>query len=209
MFKNFIIAITGLAAASFAQDFSYCAKPIATNPGVFKIEGHFLNEKISQTSISIEWHHNPAVQDSFFISATGAENQLFVTAGDYRFVKYTNTGAKRQIGGRQLRENIGETPMKFDDLELLANGWFKCQDSSAVDPMVLTTAIPETQAVLALDTLPLPREISVQRWNDDRSYSITEWKDMCGNKMPETVQIFGKNFSGSIKFFEVQPPASN
>ena len=208
MLKKTLLATASLILCSFAQDFTYCAKPLANTPGILKIEGKYINENISKTSIDIEWHHNPAAQDSFFISTPGFEKLLYITAGDYRFVKYMNTGAKRQIGGRQMRENIGNTPMKFDDLELLANGWFLCPDSTSSDPRILTTAIPETQAILELDTLPQPKEISVQRWNDNRSYSISEWKEFSGNILPETVSITGKNFSGTVRFSAVQQNAA-
>lgn len=208
MFRKSLLAAAILTTGSIAQDFVYCAKPLAQKPLVVLMEGNFTNQKLSRVKTDIEWHHNPAAQDTFFISEPNKEKILFITAGDYRYEVFTSTGAKRQIGGRHLREKIGNTPLKFDDLELLANGKFQCPDSTANDPRILTTAIPETQAILTLDTLPHPTSIDFQRWNDNRTYEILEWKEISEVLLPVELKISGKDFSGTIKFSEKKPEAN-
>lgn len=205
MLKKSLFAAAALFTGSLAQDFVYCANPIAQKNLVALIEGDFINQKQSRVKASIEWHHNTAAQDSFFIDVPNKEKLLYVTAGDYRYVVYTSAGAKRQIGGRHLRERMGSIPLRFDDLELLANGWFTCPDSTADDPKVLTTAIPESQAVLTLDTLPQPTNINFQRWSDNRTYEISGWSEISGVSLPTEIKISGRDFSGIVKFKEKQP----
>lgn len=200
MFKSTLLACGVLASMSIGQDLVHCTHQIAEVPLTAKFKGKYVNTKKNNVSVDVEWHHNPAAQDTFYIIASGTESQMFVTAGEFRHVIYGKTKAKRQIGARHLRENIGETPLKYDDLELLANGWFLCPDSASV-PNVMITAFPETQAEMTLDTLPNPTNISVKRWNDDRTYEITEWKEFSGVKLPANTKITGKNFSGNIIFY--------
>lgn len=200
MLKSTLLACGVLATISLGQDLAHCTHQIAEVPLTAKFKGDYVNMKQNNVSVDVEWHHHPAAQDTFYIVATGAEAMMFVTSGDYRHVTYGKTKAKRQIGARHLRENIGETPLKFDDLELLANGWFQCTDSTSATN-VLVTAFPETQAEITMDTLPLPMNISVKRWNDDRTYEIAEWKEFSGVKLPSNTKITGKNFSGNIIFY--------
>ncbi|PWJ71829.1 MULTISPECIES: hypothetical protein [unclassified Fibrobacter] len=200
MLKSTLLACGVLASISLGQDIAHCTHQVANTPLTVKFKGDYINAKKNNVSVDVEWHHNPAAQDTFYIIATGTEAQMFVTAGEHRYVIYGKTKAKRQIGARHLRENIGETPMKYDDLELLANGWFLHPDSANV-PNVILSAFPETQAEFTLDTLPYPMNISVKRWNDDRSYEITEWKEFSGAMLPANTKITGKNFSGNIVFY--------
>jgi len=200
MLKSTLLVCGVLASFSIGQDLAHCTHQVAETPLNVKFKGEYVNMKKNNVTVDVEWHHNPATQDTFYVIASGSESLMYVTAGEFRHVVYGKTKAKRQIGARHLRENIGETPLKYDDLELLANGWFLCPDSASV-PNTLVTAFPETQAEMTLDTIPFPKNISVKRWNDDRTYEIEEWKDFSGVQLPAKTKITGKNFSGNIIFY--------
>ncbi len=200
MLKSTLLACGVLASFSIGQDLAHCTHQVAETPLTAKFKGEYVNMKKNNVTVDVEWHHNPATQDTFYVIASGSESLMYVTAGEFRHVVYGKTKAKRQIGARHLRENIGETPLKYDDLELLANGWFLCPDSASV-PNTLVTAFPETQAEMTFDTIPFPKNISVKRWNDDRTYEIEEWKDFSGVQLPAKTKITGKNFSGNIIFY--------
>lgn len=208
MLKSTLFVCGVLTTFSLGQDLIHCSQQLAQTPLTANIKGEYVNEKYNNVSIDVEWHHNPSEQDTFYIQASGTESLTFVTAGNFRHIIYGNTKAKRQIGARHLRENIGDTPMKFDDLELIANGWFQCPDSTRNNPNILVTAFPETQAEMTLDTLPYPTNINFKRWNDDRTYQIENWIEIAGAKLPEKTKITGRNFSGTLQFSAFQPDST-
>lgn len=202
--RFFLCTIPFLYTSVLAQEFTHCTRPVAEKPIKATIKGRFTNIKKSLSSVSIDWHHNPATPDTFFINIPEKEKLSYITAGDYRFLVYNNSGAKRQIGGRHLRESIGDTPLKYEFLEYLANGWTQCPDSATNDPHIFTTAFPESQSTLQLDTLPQPNQITVKRFGGDYQISISEWSDFSGVSLPKKMVFSGTKFVGEIKF-EAKP----
>ena len=124
-----------------AQDM--CPQYLLDSAMTVNIEGRFINAQKSRASLDIEWRHHPEALDTFFVNFPKREAIMFVTAGDSRYEVFSQQKVKRQLGLHHLRDNIGNTPLKLDDLELLANGLFMCRDSSK-SQKIFSTAFSNT-----------------------------------------------------------------
>jgi hypothetical protein len=120
--KSAMIAIAGVAVLSQAQ--TSCPHFLLNSAMVVNIEGFFVNEKMSRASLDVEWRHHPDALDTFFVNQPDVPKFNFITAGEYRYMEFPDIKIKRQLGTHHLKEHIGETPLKLDDMELLANGQF-------------------------------------------------------------------------------------
>ena len=58
--------------------------PLLEKDLVVNIEGRFVNETKSRTSLDIQWRHHPQALDTFFVTFPNEKPFHFVTAGEYR-----------------------------------------------------------------------------------------------------------------------------
>lgn len=166
---------------------------------IVNLEGRFINVQNSRTSLDIEWHHHPEALDSFFVNLPNQKSFTFITAGQYRYIEYKSPRYKRQLGMHHLRETIGNTPLKLDDLELLANGPFLCQDSANPRPKVLSTAFSNMWWSMTVDTLPQPNKVTMRgARKETRIFDIGAWKDFSGTQLPTLVSLISEKYSGDI-----------
>ena len=163
MFNKIKAAVTTFAfatALSYGQ--SSCPHFLLNSAMVVNIEGFFVNQKMSRASLDVEWRHHPEALDTFFVRPPDSPQFNFITAGAYRYMEYPGQHVKRQLGTHHLKENIGETPLKLDDMELLANGQFLCRDSSMQKPNIFSTAFSMAWWSLTADTLPTPSKVTMK-----------------------------------------------
>ncbi len=185
---------------AFAQALAQNACPqfMLDSAMVVNVEGRFVNVQQSRASLDIEWRHHPESQDSFFVNLPDRKSFVFVTAGDYRFLEYRSTKVKRQLGLHHLRDNIGNTPLKLDDLELLANGLFMCQDTTK-SKKIFSTAFSNMWWSMVVDTLPRPQNVVMRGARKElRTFRIGAWKDFSGAQLPTLVSLESPDYSGSI-----------
>lgn len=178
-----------------------CPRLLTKSSMVINIDGKFVNEEKNRTKLSIEWRHHSDALDTFFVNLNESPSFNYITAGKYRYMEFEGGKVKRQLGLHHLREDIGNTPLKLDDLELLANGYFKCPDSTKPDMKsnVLSTAASNTWWSLVIDTLPNP-EKAVMRGapKKARYFSIANWKSFAGEMLPTLASISSDDYSGSL-----------
>ena len=150
-----------------------CPRLLTSSSMIVNIDGKFVNEERNRTSVSIEWRHHNDELDTFFVNLNDSPSFNFITAGKYRYMEFDGGKVKRQLGLHHLRENIGKTPLKLDDLELLANGYFKCPDSTKLDQNknVLATAASNTWWSVVVDSLPKPENPRLFRFQSNQSDS--------------------------------------
>ncbi len=178
-----------------------CPHLLASSSMVINIEGKFVNQEKNRTSMSIEWRHHNNDLDTFFVNLYDSPSFNFITSGSYRYMEFGYPKVKRQLGLHHLRENIGKTPLKLDDLELLANGYFMCPDSTKPKPNnnVFATAASNTWWSLVVDSLPKP-ERAVMRGvqKKTRYFSIANWKSYAGETLPTLASVASDDYSGNI-----------
>lgn len=190
-----LLLTAGLGCAS-AQH--VCPHFLLDSAMVVNVEGRFINAQNSRTSIDVEWRHHPEALDSFFVNLP-TKSFVYVTAGEFRYMRYNNPKVNRQLGMHHLRETIGNTPLKLDDLELLANGSFLCKDSTDKRPNILSTAFSNMWWSLVADTLPQPARITMRGARKEaRTFYVGAWKDFSGIQLPTLVTLNSENYSGNL-----------
>jgi hypothetical protein len=136
--------------------------------------------------------------DTFFVTFPNEKPFHFVTAGEYRYMEFENPRVRRQLGLHHLRETIGHTPLKLDDLELLANGLFLCQDSTK-SKKIFSTAFSNMWYSMVVDTLPQPQKVVMRgARREARTFTVGAWKDFAGATLPTLVTLSGPNYSGNL-----------
>lgn len=176
-----------------------CPRFLLNAPMVVNIEGFFINEKLSRTKLNVEWHHHPEALDTFFVSQPNLPPFNFITAGEYRFIEFPEAKIRRQLGTHHLKGYIGETPLRLDDMELLANGQFLCGDSTKPTSNSLATAFSMMWWSLNVDSLPTPRKVVMRgSHKEERTFSIRQWKSYSGEILPTLVKLESNKYSGEI-----------
>ena len=119
--------------------------------------------------------------------------------GEYRYLEFENPRVKRQLGLHHLRENIGDTPLKLDDLELLAIGPFLCKDTTEQPATVLSTAFSNTWWSLTMNRTEEPDSIGMRgAFKESRTFRIGQWKDFSGAKLPTLIKLSSANYQGDL-----------
>ena len=194
-----IAAATFVLASTSAFSQTSCPHFLLNGPMVVNIEGFFVNEKMSRASLDVEWRHHPEALDTFFVNQPDVPKFNFITAGEYRYMEFPDIKVKRQLGTHHLKENIGETPLKLDDMELLANGQFLCRDSSIQKPNILSTAFSMAWWSLVADSLPQPSNVTMNgARKEKRHFLIRQWKNYSGEMLPTLVKLESEKYSGEL-----------
>ena len=194
-----IAAATFVMASTSAFSQTSCPHFLLNGPMVVNIEGFFVNEKMSRASLDVEWRHHPEALDTFFVNQPDVPKFNFITAGEYRYMEFPDIKVKRQLGTHHLKENIGETPLKLDDMELLANGQFLCRDSSIQKPNILSTAFSMAWWSLVADSLPQPSNVTMNgARKEKRHFLIRQWKNYSGEMLPTLVKLESEKYSGEL-----------
>lgn len=196
-----VISILAISTTTFADKQKTCPHLLTNSSIVVNIEGKFINEEKNRTNMSIEWRHHHNTLDTFFVTLYDKPSFKFITAGNYRYMEIGETGIKRQLGLHHLKENIGKTPLKLDDLELLANGFFKCPDSTKQNQSsnVLATANSMMWWSLVLDSLPHPEKAVMHgAQKTSRYFAISNWKSYAGEQLPTLVNVASNDYSGNL-----------
>ncbi len=166
---------------------------------VVNIEGHFVNAKNSRSNLYTEWRHHPENLDTFFVHLPDRPQFNFITAGAYRYIEFPDIKIKRQLGLHHLKETIGETPLKLDDMELLANGQFLCKDPSVQKPNILSTAFSNMWWSLVADSLPQPEKVTMRgARKESRVFFIRQWKNYSGETLPTLIKMDSDNYNGEL-----------
>ncbi len=229
-FRFIFLSLLCFFSGLYAQD--VCPQLLIPENYRMEIEGAFVNREASRTHISIEWKHYAINQsDSFFISFPNSLKQnslLFITNGSERtlFINrcrettYKTPHEKkrtandsciltRQMAQHHLKEFIGNTPLRFDDLELLANGAFLCPSSNAQDSSsiatnstkfnFLRTAYSQMWYTLKIDTVSSPQSVTfLGCYGAERMLKIIAQKEFDGILLPAVVQISSKESYGTL-----------
>ncbi|SHK34784.1 hypothetical protein SAMN05720470_101179 [Fibrobacter sp. UWOV1] len=183
--------------AALAQ--TSCPHFLLESPMVVNIEGFFINEKLSRVSLDVEWRHHPEALDTFFVNQPDHQPFNFITAGEYRYMEFPNAKVKRQLGTHHLKEHIGETPLKLDDMELLANGQFLCRDSTIQKPNILSTAFSMAWWSLVADSLPHPTRVTMNGPRKERRvFTIRQWRNYSGEMLPTLVKVENERYNGEL-----------
>lgn len=200
MFNKITLATAAITlATTLAYSQSSCPHFLLNSAMVVNIEGFFVNQKMSRASLDVEWRHHPDALDTFFVNQPDVPRFNFITAGAYRYMEFTDIKVKRQLGTHHLKETIGETPLKLDDMELLANGQFLCKDSTVQKPNILSTAFSMTWWSLVADTLPTPAKVTMNgARKEKRTFYIRQWKNYSGELLPTLVKVESEKYSGEL-----------
>jgi len=194
-----ILAVVFSMVASTTMAQNSCPRFLLEAPLVVNIEGHFVNVKKSRESLDVEWRHHPESLDTFFVSLPNRPRFNFITAGSYRFMEFPEAHVKRQLGTHHLKETIGDTPLKLDDMELLANGQFLCKDEREQKSNVLSTAFSMAWWSLSADSLPTPSSVTMKgARKETRTFTIRQWKNYSGSTLPTLVKLESENYNGEI-----------
>ena len=200
--KKTVIAISFLTSALMANTSTQkiCPRLLTNSSMIVNIEGKFINEERNKTRASIEWRHHTDDLDTFFVNLNDSPSFSFITAGRYRYMEFEGGKVKRQLGLHHLKDNIGKTPLKLDDLELLANGYFKCPDSTTMEPNanVLATAASNMWWSVVVDSFEKPEKVVMRGAKKPRYFSIANWKSYANELLPTLASVSSEDYSGSL-----------
>lgn len=196
-FTKFIFAVALACSGAFTQEL--CPHFLLDKDLVVNVEGRFVNEAKSRTSMDIQWRHHPEALDTFYVSFPNAKPFRFITAGAYRYMEFENPKVKRQLGLHHLRETIGNTPLRLDDLELLANGAFLCKDTTEQPATVLSTALSNMWWSMSVNRLEEPDSVSMRgAYKESRLFRIGQWKDFSGTRLPTLIKLSNEKYRGDL-----------
>ena len=185
--------------ASFSTAKGTCPHLLTRSSMIVNFEGRFVNEEKNRANLSVEWHHHNETLDTFFVNLYDGHTFTFITAGSYRYMLLGESKIKRQLGLHHLKETIGKTPLRLDDLELLANGYFKCPDSSKISsPNVFATSNSMMWWSLVIDSLPKPGKAVMHGASKSRYFALSEWKTYSGEELPSLVNVASSDYGGKI-----------
>jgi len=193
-----ILASTSVAKTNLQK---ICPHLLTNSSTVINVEGKFVNVEKNKTSVKIEWRHHTDELDTFFVTPNDTRPFTYITAGKYRYMEFEGGKIKRQLGLHHLRENIGKTPLKLDDLELLANGYFKCPDSTKQEQKnnILATAVSNTWWSIVVDSIPHPEKAVMRGASKKPRYlSIANWKAYATEMLPTLASMSSEDYSGSL-----------
>jgi len=181
----------------FAQDI--CYQSLVEKSFLINFEGRFINSEKSRSHIDVSWRHHEQAPDSFYVYLSGKRSFLFISTNDYRVLWIQPENVKRQMATHHLKEKIGNTPIHWDDLDLLANGSFFCQDSSAKANFIFATAYSQTWYSLVLNSETSPTKIRM-RGNRGLSRDVTihSWKNFNDALLPAILDINSPESTGSL-----------
>ena len=176
-----------------------CPHLLTNTSMVVNIEGRFVNEEKNRASVAVEWRHHNETLDTFFVNLYDGHSFTFITSGRYRYMLLGDS-VKRQLGLHHLKETIGKTPLRLDDLELLANGYFKCPDASKQDlpSNVFATSNSMMWWSLVIDSLPNPGKAVMHGASRSRYFALSNWKDYEGEELPTLVNVASSNYGGNL-----------
>ena len=195
--RLFALALTAGLCISQAQDL--CPQYMLDSAMVVNVEGRFVNAQMNRTSLDIEWRHHPESLDTFFVNFPHQNSVMFVSAGDSRYEIYRSHNVKRQLGLHHLRETLGDTPLKLDDLELLANGSFLCKDTTEQPATILSTAFSNMWWSMSTNRLEEPDSIAMRgAFKESRTFRVRQWKDFSGTRLPTLVKLSSDKYQGEI-----------
>lgn len=193
------------AIAANAQDL--CPHKLVDKDMIVNIEGSFINAEHSRARIDIEWRHHEVLNlDTFFIHLPNKPSIMYITGKSWRYVRFSEPNIKRQMAMHHLKEDIGKTPVKFDDLELLAHGSFLCKDSSVQKPTILSPAYSNMWWSVSVDSLNLPKLITMRgAGKEKRELRIDSWKEFSGLQLPSLITVANLNYRGKMWIRSVYP----
>lgn len=192
----------------FAQD--VCYESLIEKSFLVNFEGLFVNNQKSRSHIDIIWKHHESAPDSFQVYLSGQRSFLFITTPDYRLIWIQPENVKRQMATHHLRETIGNSPLHWDDLDLLANGAFFCQDSSTKTKRVFATAFSQTWYSIIVDSLPSPSLLKMRgAKRASRDIIIHSWKEFSGVLLTAILELKGNDYSGSLWVRSAYPIKKN
>ena len=200
-----IIFALVMTTAIQAQDL--CPHKLIDQNMIVNIEGWFINAEHSRANIDLEWrHHETQNLDTFFIHLPNKPVIKFITGNGWRYIEFSDPKIKRQMALHHLKEDIDKTPVKYDDLELLAHSAFLCKDSSVQKPTILSPAYSNMWWTLSLDTIDTPKLVTMRgAGKEKRELRIDSWKEISGFKLPALITIAGLNYRGKVWIRSVYP----
>ena len=194
-----------LAVSAQAQDL--CPHKLVDRDMIVNMEGWFINPQHSRARIDIEWrHHEEAKRDTFFIHLPNTPSFKYITEETNRFIEKDSPRIRRQMAMHHLKEEIGNTPVRYDDLEFLAHGLFVCKDSSVQKPNILSPAYSNMWWSITLDSLENPHLITMRgAFKEKREMRIDTWKELSGIMLPTLVTVAGMDYRGKFWIRSVYP----
>lgn len=196
LLPKILLSLGICAALSPAEE---CPVAILPSAVVVSAEGRFVNRENIEVHVDLMWQHLPGIADTFDVTLSGNRSFRYVSAPDFRYMEYLPGRIPRQMAMHHLKENIGESPLKWDDFELLSQGDFLCRDSAHSDTSTLYTA--KSQAWLHLKPSSPIQPDSLSMFGprqETRSLYIHSWGDYGGIRLPTIIDIRGANDSGSL-----------
>lgn len=176
-----------------------CHKSFLQKDFQISMEGIFINRSKSRTHLDILWkHHHSPEADTFAIYIANKDSLYYITNGDYRVLYSPKLKATRQMALHHLKEFIGKTPIRYDDLELLAKGAFLCPNEST-PPNRLSTALSQMWFTLILDNMSKPESLRMFGTRGaKRQIKILEWSPFEGEELPAVIQIASNEDCGTL-----------
>jgi hypothetical protein len=82
----------------------------------------------------------------------------------------------------------------------LANGYFKCPDSTRLDqnPNIFATAASNMWWSIVVDSLPNPEKAVMHGASKNRYFTISNWKSYAGELLPTLVNVASGDYGGNL-----------
>lgn len=200
-FPLFCVPLISLFSGLFAAE---CEFSLVDSAAVISIEGRFVNREFSRVGIDLIWQRTQ-LADTFDIVLSGSESFRYVSSPDFRYMEYRPENVRRQMATHHLKENIGNSPLLWDDLELLARFLFRCPDSLPPDSNLFQTTRSAAWKSVAVNSKIRPDSITMKSYrNEIRTLFIHRWANFNGIFLPSSFDIASGKDSGSLWIRSVQ-----
>lgn len=201
-----------LASPALAQDEgpdsvsvrSYCTYPLVTEPFLLEATAHTQDYDGKAMVLQIQWKHHPQATDTLRIDQVGGQKLEFINNGQERWLWLGQENRyMRRLAMHHLRESIFNSPFLLDDLELLTNGAYRCQDSTDHSKGILRTAKSMAWYSLRLSLESPPSSITMAGMRGlKREIQFQDWERFQESWVPRTVLL---KKQGRIRITRLEP----
>jgi len=170
---------------------SYCAYPFVVEP--FRLEATAqANDYDGRAMVlQIQWNHHPQATDTLRIEQVGGQRIEFISNGQERWLwQGRENRYMRRLAMHHLRESIFDSPFLLDDLELLTNGAYRCQDSADQSKGILRTAKSMAWYSLRFSMEKPPSKLNMAGMRGlRREIQFQDWEPFLDSWIPRSILL--------------------
>lgn len=183
---------------------SYCTYPLVKEPFLLEATAQANDYDGKTLVLQILWKHHPQATDTLLIDQVGGQKLEYISDGQERWLWLGRENRyMRRLAMHHLRESIFNSAFLLDDLELLTNGAYRCQDSADQSKGILRTAKSMAWYSLRFSSEDPPAKVTMAGMRGlRREIQFQDWELFLESWIPRTVLL---KKQGSIQITRLEP----